>query len=124
MLGYGDGTFTTRSYFGNPPNGDFGMDDVKCTGSEADIKDCPHVTNHNCGPGEAAGAYCSNYLGPNTGDTGDWGWREEDLVGGVREHIWVPFRVSFPRAPVFPFKVMLSKIFFQKPKSPNTTNLQ
>ena len=120
MLGYGDGKFTTGSIFGYPPNGDFGMDDVKCTGSEADIKDCPHVTNHNCGPGEAAGAVCWNYLGPNT----DWGWRQEDLVGGVREHIWVPFRVSFPRAPVFPFKVMLSMIFFQKPKSPNTTNLQ
>ena len=88
------------------------------------IRDCPHVTNHNCGPGEAAGAYCSNYLGPNTGDTGDWGWMQKDLVGGVREHIWVPFRVSFPRAPVFPFKVMLSKICFQKLKSPNTTNLQ
>ena len=85
------------------------------------IRDCPHVTNHNCGPHEAAGVLCWNYLGPNTGDTGDWGWREEDLVGGVREHIWVPFRVSFPRAPVFPFKVMLSKDF---PKSPITTNLQ
>ena len=26
-------------------------------------------------------------------------------MGGVREHIWVPFRVSFPRAQVLPFKV-------------------
>ena len=28
-----------------------------------------------------------------------------DIMGGVREHIWVPFRVSFPRAQVLPFKV-------------------
>ena len=45
MLGYRDGTFTTNSKFGNPPNGDFGMDDVKCTGSETDIRDCSHVIN-------------------------------------------------------------------------------
>ena len=85
------------------------------------IRDCPHVTNHNCGPGEAAGAVCSNYLGPNT----DWGWRQEDLVGGVREHIWVPFRVSFPRAPVFPFKVMLSMEygFFSKSRKAQTPKI-
>ena len=66
MLGYRDGTFTTNSKFGNPPNGDFGMDDVKCTGSETDIRDCPHVTRDDCGTGEAAGAICSNHLGSIT----------------------------------------------------------
>ena len=39
MLGYGDGKFTTGSFFGFP-YGDFGMDNVKCTGSETDIRDC------------------------------------------------------------------------------------
>ena len=31
-----------------------------------------------------------------------------DLVAGVREHLWVPFRVSFPRSQVLPFKVVVT----------------
>ena len=31
-----------------------------------------------------------------------------DLVAGVREHLWVPFRVSFPRGQVLPFKVVVT----------------
>ena len=63
MLGYGEGTFTRESQFGNAPGGNFGMDDVKCSGSETDFRDCSHVTYDDCGAGEAAGVICSNYLG-------------------------------------------------------------
>ena len=65
MLGYGDGTFTRESQFGMAPGGNFGMDDVKCSGSETDIRDCRHTTRDDCGPEEAAGAICSNFLGSN-----------------------------------------------------------
>ena len=63
MLGYGDGMFTRESQFGYAPNGDFGMDQVECSGSETDIRDCRHYTYDDCGPDEAAGAICSNHLG-------------------------------------------------------------
>ena len=63
MLGYGAGTFTRESQFGNVPGGDFGMDDVKCSGSETDIRDCRHVTSDDCGAGEAAGVICSDFQG-------------------------------------------------------------
>ena len=66
MLGYRDGTSTIKSRFGNAPSGNFGMDDVKCTGSETDIRDCSHKTYDDCGAEEAAGAICSNYLGSET----------------------------------------------------------
>ena len=65
MLGYGDGTFTRESQFGIAPGGNFGMDNVKCSGSESDIRDCRHTTRDDCGPEEAAGAICSNFLGSN-----------------------------------------------------------
>ena len=35
------------------------MDDVICSGSEADVLDCPHITTHNCGPSEGAGVRCN-----------------------------------------------------------------
>ena len=57
MLGYAFGSITTRSHFGTvTPN--FGMDDVSCTGDEVDIKDCQHITWHNCGSYEGLGAIC------------------------------------------------------------------
>ena len=36
-----------------------GMDDVICSGSEADVLDCPHITTHNCGASEGAGVRCN-----------------------------------------------------------------
>ena len=39
------------------------MDDVKCSGSETDIRDCRHVTSDDCGAGEAAGVICSDFQG-------------------------------------------------------------
>jgi hypothetical protein len=35
------------------------MDDVRCTGNEASLLDCPHNTVDNCGPDEGAGVICS-----------------------------------------------------------------
>ena len=36
----------------------FIMDDVRCTGTESDISQCPHNPNDNCGSGEGAGVKC------------------------------------------------------------------
>ena len=35
------------------------MDDVRCTGSEARLIDCPHVTQHNCSHSEDASVRCA-----------------------------------------------------------------
>ena len=53
MLGYA----TMDSAYGRVEN-DFIMDDVKCSGNEASLKQCGHSKRHNCGGGEAAGAIC------------------------------------------------------------------
>ena len=59
MLGYTGGKFTTNSHFGDVPD-EFSLDDVKCSGREKSIMDCPHVTNDNCGAKEGAGVVCFN----------------------------------------------------------------
>ena len=59
QLGFLGGTATSRSRFGTVPNV-FAMDDVKCTGSEERLRDCPHITNENCSGSEGAGVICSN----------------------------------------------------------------
>ena len=67
MLGFNDGIGIdpTKSSqndpnpFGNVPSADFSMDDVKCTGEEKNILDCPHSTTHNCIINEGAGVRCS-----------------------------------------------------------------
>ena len=38
---------------------DFIMDNVECTGSESNILQCTHLTNHNCGSSEGAGVICT-----------------------------------------------------------------
>ena len=35
------------------------MDNVDCTGSESYLTNCSHITNHNCGHFEDAGASCT-----------------------------------------------------------------
>jgi len=57
MLGYAWGYATMDSAYGRVEN-DFIMDDVKCSGNEASLKQCGHSKRHNCGGGEAAGAIC------------------------------------------------------------------
>ena len=45
--------------FGDVPS-KFEMDDVKCTGTEVKIEDCPHKDVDDCGAGEGAGVVCTN----------------------------------------------------------------
>ena len=59
MLGYSYGQHTTHSQFGQVSS-TFGMDNVQCTGNEASLLDCPHLTVDNCDGTEGAGAICSN----------------------------------------------------------------
>ena len=59
MLGYSFGRPTNRSHFGRVSNS-FAMDNVKCTGSEDSLLDCPHETQDDCNGDEGAGVICSN----------------------------------------------------------------
>ena len=59
MLGFTDGRATIESKFGSVPD-DFSMDDVSCSGSERDIKECNYSPVDNCGASEGAGVICSN----------------------------------------------------------------
>merc|ERR1719370_219074 len=58
MLGYSSGRATRESRYGNIPGGRYGMDDVECRGFEDSLRDCPHSSQDDCGPGEAAGVVC------------------------------------------------------------------
>ena len=74
MLGYAFGSITTNSHFGTVmPN--FGMDDVSCTGNEVDIRDCQHITWHNCGSYEGLGAICFG----DSSTVGEWKLKPWDL---------------------------------------------
>ena len=59
MLGYSFGTPTNRSHFGSV-SFDFAMDNVKCTGSEKSLLDCPHETQDGFNSDEGAGVICSH----------------------------------------------------------------
>ena len=61
-LGYsGLERFTTYSHFGRVPEG-LGMDDVKCTGTESRLEDCPHTTTEECNERYGFGVVCiGNY---------------------------------------------------------------
>ena len=37
---------------------DFGMDDVRCNGTETDFEKCPHSRAINCNENEGAGVSC------------------------------------------------------------------
>ena len=41
----------------------FSYDDVKCTGREDDLDECPHYNVENCTPDEGAGVYCLEQQG-------------------------------------------------------------
>merc|ERR1711971_181331 len=66
MLGYGsaEAWFVQSNFkgtFGSAPSGDnFVLDDVKCTGTESSIFDCPHNEwDHNCSAREHTGVRCT-----------------------------------------------------------------
>ena len=59
MMGYSFGLHTKDSHFGQVSH-TFGMDDVRCTGNETSILDCPHVTANDCDSGKGAGVVCYN----------------------------------------------------------------
>ena len=68
MLGYPSADKNFKSYkdhkFGRAPSGhDFLLDDLKCTGSESSIFDCPNKGGEweeNCVASEIAGVRCAN----------------------------------------------------------------
>ncbi len=58
QLGYrGLGRVTKESRYGRVSDR-FGMDEVRCSGSEAGLADCRHLTAEDCGGGEGAGVVC------------------------------------------------------------------
>ena len=57
-LGYSSGQATSNSQFGSVSR-TFAMDNVRCTGNEASLQECPHLTEDNCGSHEGAGVICS-----------------------------------------------------------------
>ena len=59
MMGYSTGQQIQQSRFGRVPT-NFAMDNVACTGSEASLLDCAHITNHNCVESEGAGVICTD----------------------------------------------------------------
>ncbi len=38
--------------------GEIYLDDVECIGTESQLVNCPHITEHNCGHSEDAGVRC------------------------------------------------------------------
>ena len=53
------------------------MDEVQCAGNETSIRDCQHITNHNCFSGEDSGVVCKD------AECTDW---EVRLVNGFTEN--------------------------------------
>ena len=69
MLGYssaeawykGPGASSGHNFGNNPRGNSFVLDDLKCTGVESSIFDCPHngELNHDCSASEIAGVRCA-----------------------------------------------------------------
>ncbi|CAI8037192.1 Deleted in malignant brain tumors 1 protein [Geodia barretti] len=59
QLGYTTiGASALSGAFYGAGSGSIFMDDVACTGTEARLPSCTHITNHNCGHGEDASVRC------------------------------------------------------------------
>eukprot|EP01012_Entosiphon_sulcatum_P059858 TRINITY_DN8448_c0_g1_i1.p1 TRINITY_DN8448_c0_g1~~TRINITY_DN8448_c0_g1_i1.p1 ORF type:complete len:1989 (+),score=221.56 TRINITY_DN8448_c0_g1_i1:23-5968(+) len=61
-LGLGDAVEYIYRYGGG--TGRIHFDDVRCTGAEASIFDCPHITENNCNHDEDVGVECRGTLTP------------------------------------------------------------
>jgi hypothetical protein len=60
QLGLGLAISATKNSFFGLAEGDFGIDNVECIGSENSISECEHSPRHNCEKNEAAGVICSS----------------------------------------------------------------
>ena len=55
---------TSNSHFGKVKT-NFAKDDLKCSGTESNLKYCSHTKTHNCGSHEGAGVRCHDKGGLN-----------------------------------------------------------
>ena len=64
MLGFDptNSVATSRSAYGSVSN-TFGLDDVRCEGTETNILLCTHSKRENCGSTEGAGVVCESMAG-------------------------------------------------------------
>ncbi|XP_071945662.1 uncharacterized protein [Antedon mediterranea] len=77
QLGFTSGEMDSplRARYG-PGSGAIHLDDVRCSGSESSVLDCPSIHNHNCGHHEDASVICYSNVGTAGGVR---------LVGGSNE---------------------------------------
>ena len=62
QLGLGPAIAATKSSFFGLAEGDFGIDNVECFGSEDSILDCDLSSSPNCDRSEVAGVICSSRI--------------------------------------------------------------
>ena len=60
QLGYQGAAFAHRSAHFGQGSGNILLDDLRCTGSETSLLECPHdgINSHNCGHSEDASVTC------------------------------------------------------------------
>jgi len=60
MMGYQTGHAYSSSRYGYVAT-NFILDDVRCTGNENNLFQCPHTSKHDCGSHEGAGVGCFDF---------------------------------------------------------------